>query len=69
MRIGTLLGAAALGGFFFAHKKRGGELTLDSMKETARSLMGTVQQRARSVVQPGTNSERMYDGDDATLRH
>lgn len=69
MKLGTLLGAAAVGGFCYAHKKRGGELTLESLKETARSLLGTVQQRARSVVQPGTNSEHMYEGDDSTLRH
>ncbi|CAN5251667.1 hypothetical protein BH11MYX1_BH11MYX1_43790 [soil metagenome] len=69
MRLGTLLGAAAVGGFFYAHKKRNGEMTLDSIKETARSLFSTAQQRARAVVQPGTNSERMYEGDDSTLRH
>ncbi len=69
MKLGTLLGAAAIGGFYYAHKKRGGEMTLDSIKETARNLLGTVQQRARDVVQPGTNSDRMYTGDDNTLRH
>jgi len=69
MKLGTLLGAAAIGGFYYAHKKRGGEMTLDSIKDTARSLFATVQQRAREVVQPGTNSERMNEGDDSTLRH
>ncbi len=69
MKLGTLLGAAAIGGFYYAHKKRGGEMTLDSIKDTARSLFDTVQQRAREVVQPGTNSERMNEGDDSTLRH
>ena len=44
-------------------------MTLDSIKDTARSLFATVQQRAREVVQPGTNSERMNEGDDSTLRH
>jgi len=58
MKLGTLLGAAAIGGFFYAHQKRGGEFTLDSLKQTA-----------RSVVHPGTNSERMYEGDDSSLRH
>ncbi|GEM_PF-2499267 len=69
MKLGTLLGAAAIGGFFYAHQKRGGEFTLDSLKQTARSLFSSVQQRARSVVHPGTNSERMYEGDDSSLRH
>ena len=63
MRLGTLLALGAIGGFAYAHKRRGGELTLDSMKETARSLLDAV----RSP--PGTNSARMYEGDDAELRH
>jgi hypothetical protein len=69
MRLGSLLGLAALGGFAYAHKKRGGQMNLDSMRETARSLFGNVQERARSVFNQGTNSERMYEGDGADLRH
>jgi hypothetical protein len=65
MKLGALLGIAAIGGFAFAHKRRGGDLTLASMKETARSLFGTV----RTMMQPGTNSSTMYDGDGAELRH
>jgi hypothetical protein len=44
-------------------------MNLDSIKQTARSLMGDVQERARSVFNQGTNSERMYEGDGAELRH
>ena len=69
MKLGTLLGIAAIGGFFYAHKQRGGEMTLDSIKETARSLFSAAQQRARNLYTPGTNSQRAYDGDDAELRH
>ena len=69
MRLGSLLGLAALGGFAYAHKKRGGQMNLDSMRETARSLFGSVQERARSVFNQGTNSERMYEGDGAEMRH
>ena len=69
MRLGTILGLAALGGFAYAHKKRGGQMNLDSIKQTARSLMGDARERARSVFNQGTNSERMYEGDGADLRH
>jgi hypothetical protein len=69
MRLGTLLGLAAIGGFAYAHKKRGGQLNLASLRETAQGLVGQVQQRARTVFQQGTNSQRMYDGDGAELRH
>ena len=69
MKIATIIGIAAVGGFFYAHRQRGGELTLESMKATAKSLLGAVQQKARSSYQPGTNSQRAYDGDDADLRH
>lgn len=69
MRLGSLLGIAALGGFAYAHKKRGGQMNLDSIKETARSLFGNVQERARSVFNQGTNSASMYEGDGGELRH
>ena len=69
MRLGTILGLAALGGFAYAHNKRGGQMNLSSIKETARSLFGGMQERARSVFNQGTNSERMYEGDNADLRH
>jgi len=63
MKLGALLGIAAIGGFAYAHKRRGGDLSLESMKETARSLFGAV----RTMAQPGTNSPRKYDGDAADL--
>ncbi|MFT3698962.1 MAG: hypothetical protein QM831_37795 [Kofleriaceae bacterium] len=33
-----IIGLAAVGGFLYAHKRRGGELTLSSMKQTAQVL-------------------------------
>ena len=69
MKLGTLLGIAAIGGFYYAHRKRGGDITVDSIKETARDLFGEAQQRARKLYTPGTNSQRAYDGDDSELRH
>jgi hypothetical protein len=44
-------------------------MNLDSIKETARSLFGQAQERARSVFNQGTNSAKMYEGDNAELRH
>ena len=35
--IKKLVGLAAIGGFLYAHKRRGGTLTMDSFKDTARS--------------------------------
>jgi hypothetical protein len=36
-----LVGIAALGGLAYAHKRRGGEWTLDSVKDTVRELWTT----------------------------
>jgi len=69
MKLGTLFGLAALGGFAYAHNKRGGQMNLESMKETARSLFGQAKERARTVFNQGTNSAKMYEGDNAELRH
>ncbi|HEU4615606.1 MAG TPA: hypothetical protein VFS15_26105 [Kofleriaceae bacterium] len=44
MKLSTVIGLAAAGGFLYVHKQRGGELTLDSFADTARSLFD----RARS---------------------
>jgi hypothetical protein len=44
-----LLGMAALGGFLYAHHRRGGQLTMDSFKDTARGLLDDVKMRARDM--------------------
>jgi hypothetical protein len=49
MALKKLVGLAALGGFLYAHKRRGGQMTLDSFKETARGLFDDVKVRARDI--------------------
>lgn len=49
MALKKLVGLAAIGGFLYAHKRRGGQLTLDSFKQTARSLIDDVTGRAREL--------------------
>jgi hypothetical protein len=49
MALKKLVGLAALGGFFYAHKKRGGPMTLDGFKQTARGLLDDVKMRARDI--------------------
>ena len=44
--IKKLVGLAALGGFLYAHKQRGGTLTLDSFKDTARGLFSDAKAKA-----------------------
>lgn len=47
MKIRTLLGLAAIGGVAYAHNKRGGEWTLDGIKETLRELFTSAQDKVR----------------------
>jgi hypothetical protein len=49
MALKKLVGLAAIGGFLYANKKRGGQLTLESFKETARSLIDDLSARAREL--------------------
>jgi hypothetical protein len=49
MALKKLVGLAALGGFLYAHKKRGGAMTLDGFKQTARGLLDDVKLRARDI--------------------
>jgi hypothetical protein len=49
MKIRTLLGHAAVGGVAYAHQKRGGEWTLDGIKETLRSLFSGAQEKVRDL--------------------
>jgi hypothetical protein len=47
--IRKLVGLAALGGFLYAHKRRGGQLTFDSFKQTARGLFDDAKARAMDI--------------------
>lgn len=53
MKIRTILGLGAVGGLLYLHRRRGGEWTLDSMRDSARELMRGIQnsaERARAEV-------------------
>jgi hypothetical protein len=49
MKIRTLIGLAAIGGFLYAHARRGGELTLESFRQTALDLFGQVKSEAGEI--------------------
>jgi hypothetical protein len=73
MKIRTLLGLAAVGGAYYAHRKRGGELTADSMKDSLRALRDSVgdalDKLKASSMQSGSQlssnrpAQRTYDAD------
>jgi hypothetical protein len=44
-----MIGLAAIGGFLYLHKQRGGELTLESFKRTARELFGRLKTEATEL--------------------
>jgi hypothetical protein len=44
-----LIGLAAIGGLLYAHKKRGGEWTLDSFKTTLRALWSSATRKASQI--------------------
>jgi hypothetical protein len=49
MALKKLVGLAALGGFFYAHKKSGNAMTLDGFRQTARGLFDNVKTRANEI--------------------
>ncbi|MDX2090842.1 MAG: hypothetical protein SFX73_23485 [Kofleriaceae bacterium] len=49
MRIGRLLGLAAIGGLLYAHKRHGGQFTLDSLKHSGRDLMDAARSRGEGI--------------------
>jgi len=46
MKIRTMLGLAAVGGLLYLHRKRGGEFTVDSFRDSARELWHGIQNSA-----------------------
>ncbi len=44
-----LIGLAAIGGLLYAHKRRGGEWTLDSFKTTLRDLWSSASRKATQI--------------------
>lgn len=72
MKFRTLLGIAAVGGAYYAHRKRGGELTADSVKDSLRALRDSVDgafQKLRSSAQADSQlssrrqPSKTYDAD------
>ncbi len=51
MKIRTLLGLAAIGGVAYAHNKRGGEWSLEGIKETLRQLLEGVQDKLQEFAE------------------
>lgn len=49
MAFKKLVGLAALGGFLYAHKRRGGTLTMDSFRDTARGLLSDLKTKAQDL--------------------
>ena len=46
MKFRTMLGLAGIGGILYMHRKRGGEWTLESFKDSARQLWRGIEQNA-----------------------
>jgi len=61
MKIRTLLGLAAVGGVAYAHQKRGGEWTLDGIKDTVRSLFSDAQHKVRDLAGQAKDQIRERD--------
>ena len=64
MKIRTLLGLAAIGGVAYAHNKRGGEWTIDGIKETLRQLFSGVQDKLQEFADEA--KERLSSEKDIT---
>ena len=47
MAFGKLIGLAAVGGLLYAHKRRGGQFTVESFTQSARDLMQGAKTRAQ----------------------
>ena len=49
MTFRKLVGLVAIGGLIYAHKKRGGQMTIESFKQSARDLMEGTKSRAQNM--------------------
>jgi hypothetical protein len=73
MKFRTVLGIAALGGAYYAHRKRGGELTAESVKDSLRALRDSVEgaldrlksssAQYDSQLSPKARASKTYDAD------
>jgi hypothetical protein len=65
MTLRKLVGLAAIGGLLYTHKKRGGQMTLESFKDTARSLIDEMKAKAddfRAQAERKLNEQRGEGG-------
>ena len=60
MKIKTMLGLAAIGGLLYAHRKHGGEFTLDSFRDSARDLWDAIQENAQRAKEQAM--EKVHEG-------
>jgi hypothetical protein len=58
MKIRTMLGLAAVGGILYAHRKHGGEWTIDSFKDSARDLFDAIQANAQRAKEQAMETVR-----------
>ena len=49
MTFRKLVGLAAIGGLLYAHKRRGGQMNLESFKQSARDLMDGAKSKAQDL--------------------
>jgi len=65
MKIRTMFWLAVLGGAYYAHRKRGGTLSYDSIMDSLRALANGIQNLGPAKVTPGapdvTRSSRVSD--------
>ena len=63
MKIKTLLGLATIGGLFYAHRKRGGEMTLASIKDSFGALRDAAMKKLKTLdaAQVPNAGARSYD--------
>lgn len=58
MSIRRLLGLAALGGLFYAHKRHGGQLNVNSIKQSGRDLVDAAKSRSENLRTKASNRMR-----------
>jgi hypothetical protein len=63
-----LIGLAAIGGFAYVHKQRGGEWTMASIKDTMRHLWSSASTKTGEIREAARDSSRSRMPDDRNSR-
>jgi hypothetical protein len=67
MKLRTVIGMAALGGLLvYAYRRRGGEFTVESFKQTARDIFGRAKTEARALKD---RAEKLKDRAESRIGH